>query len=135
MIEREKLAWKLAEAWYMTNPDTGFDGDSVWFYSLPHTRKADLFLKACQALSVIEPILTAAEGMREALGVIKPIELRQGDIAQYHNPQAKQMLNSNVMWGVTPSCKSAHKIKKLMDDLDKALAAFDAATAAEKQDG
>src|SRR5688572_6185876 len=66
-IDREKLSWKLAEAWYMTNPDTGFDNEPIWFYSLPHARRSDLFLKACQALSVIEPVLAGAEGMAKAI--------------------------------------------------------------------
>lgn len=62
----------------------------------------------------------------EALLLVKPIAVVQGDMAQHTNPHAKLMLNSSCAWLVTEADKSAHKhresIKRVNEALTKAQA-------------
>lgn len=67
-------------------------------------------------------LATENEELLEALKLLCPFELVQGDAIRRTNPHSKQMLNSNECWAVSSGRFPAFKIRKSIETINKAIA-------------
>lgn len=79
-------------------------------------------------LSTPHPSPETAGKMVEALKVLGPFEVVQGDTIKRLQPHSQQLLNSSATWAVSSSDRSGHLIRKTVQELNEALALYEGET-------
>lgn len=62
------------------------------------------------------------EKYRKALELLAPFKIVRGDTMKRTNPHATRNLNTNEAWAVSQPARSAHSLRRAVDDLNAALA-------------